>query len=74
MSHLIKWENQLHCTLGTRGFFFSRVRLDASVSARGRRLSLEGRSIFSHAAHNLKSCLKPKTAHEKSLSPTVKTL
>ena len=74
MSHLIKWENQLHCTLGTRGFFFPRVRLDASVSARGRRFSLEGRSIFSHAAHNLKSCLKPKTAHEKSLAPTVKTL
>ena len=23
MSHLIKWQNQLHCTLGTREFFFS---------------------------------------------------
>ena len=38
MSDLIKWQNQLHCTLGTRGFFFSRVRLDASLSATGRQI------------------------------------
>ena len=59
---------------GYQRFFFPRVRLDASVSARGRRSSVEGRSIFSHAGHNLKSCLKPETAHEKSLAHTVKTL
>ena len=65
----MKWQNQLHCTLGTRGFFFPRVPTAVGCFGVGQRPK-----IFSHAGNNLKSCLKPETAHEKSLAHMVKTL
>ena len=71
MSNLIKWRNQLHCTLGTRGFFFLAYGWMLRCRPEADRSSVEGRSILGHAGHNLKTCLKPETAHEKSLAPTV---
>ena len=69
MSDLIKWQNQLHYTLlGTRGFFslacgwMLRCRPDREIFGQ-RPVDLTG--------HNLKTCLTPETAHEKSLAPTV---
>ena len=54
---------------GYQRFFFPRVRLDASVSATGRQIF--GQRPVDLTGHNLKTCLTPETAHEKSLAPTV---
>ena len=54
---------------GYQRFFFPGVWLDVSVSAIGRQIF--GQRPVDLAGHNLKTCLTPETAHEKSLAPTV---
>ena len=52
-----------------RFYCYPRVRLDASVSATGRWIF--GQRPVDLTGHNLKTCLTPETAYEKSLAPTV---
>ena len=53
------------------GFFFLACGWMLRCRPQVDRSSVEGRSTFGHEGHNLKSCLKPETAHQKSQAPKV---